>query len=523
MAVQDRTIVQPSSRVFTQWTPPLLQSAFAAAEAGHVRSAADLCDGMLADSRIGSAFETRVGGLLGLPLSFDASSGDGRKRKKAVKALEAGEDWWAAFPEPELKQLIIWGLMFGASFGQLHPTDHDGRYVPRLEFWHPRNTRYDWPSRQWMAKIEGAARETPITPGDGQWIVYAPYGNYRPWASGIWRGLSRWWLLKSFAQDDSGRRSEQSGTTVIEATEDSAHELRKQLASDLAQAARDAVVVLPNGFKLSMLSSKETIKENQAVIVELADTAISIAILGQNLTTEIKGGSLAAAQVHAKVEVQRIRADAETASTVLHDQALEWWAEFNFGQRNLAPWPCWDTDPPTDQNERAGVLKTLGEALTSFSALGYEIDPEQIEEDFGVKLKKLAPPPPPKPAIAPTATEEPPPAEGEEPPAEPAQRSLGTQHRAARNGAEDGSDYADRVERKLRRHAAKELAPTLASMLSAVEQAEDYDEAFRLVSEHYADLAPPNRLRQLTEAALMMAQLAGRHAVNEDTPELAPE
>lgn len=386
-------ISQPSQRVFTNWTPPLIKAAFTQAESGNVRLAAELCDNMLADDRINTVYETRIGGLLGLPITFEAS-GDGRKKNKAVRALEADEDWWAMFPESELFPLLVWGRHFGIAHGQLHPAEHEGRYAPKLEFWHPRNTRFDWGKRKWMARIDGGANEVEINPGDGQWIEYAPYGGYRPWASGLWRGLSRWWLLKSFAQDDAGRRSEKSGTTIVEdnlagidAVE--ARELRKQIAQDMSDAARDAVIVLPAGFKASLLESKDTVKDNQGMIVDMANTAIAVAVLGQNLTTEVKGGSFAAAQVHNKVEIQRVRADGETASTCLHDQALESWAEFNFGSRSLAPWPIWRTDPPTDQVARAAVLSTLAAALASLKTLGLTIDPDQLEADFDLKLVEL--------------------------------------------------------------------------------------------------------------------------------------
>lgn len=404
--VRDRTIAQPSQRVFNFWTPPLIKAAFTQAESGNIRLAAELCDNMLADDRINTVYETRIGGLLGLQLDFEAS-GDGRRKNKAVRALEADEDWWAAFPESELWPLLVWGRHFGISFGQLHPTEHAGRIVPRLEFWHPRNTRFDWGMRTWMARVDGGANEVPIIPGDGQWIIYAPYGAYRPWASGLWRGLSRWWLLKSFAQDDSGRRSEKSGTVVVEADIDSndpvhARQIRKDIAQDIQAAARDAVIVLQAGFKASLLDSKDTIAANQGAIVDMANSAIAIAVLGQNLTTEVKGGSYAAAAVHSKVEIQRIRSDGETASTMLHDQALEWWAEFNFGSKSLAPWPIWRTDPPTDQVAGATVLSALATALVALKNVGYTIDPEQIEDDFGVKLVELPPEELPPAPIQPT-------------------------------------------------------------------------------------------------------------------------
>jgi len=41
-----------------------------------------------------------------------------------------------------------------------------------------------------------------------------------------------------------------------------------------------------------------------------------------------------------------VRFDAEALATCLNEQVLRWWAEFNFGDARLAPWPNWDTAPP---------------------------------------------------------------------------------------------------------------------------------------------------------------------------------
>lgn len=515
------SFVQPSTRVSTTWTPPLLKSAFLQAESGHMWLLGELCDNLLADDRVETVFETRIGGLLGLPITFEAS-GDGRRRSRAVKALEAGEDWWAAFPENELQQFLTWGRLAGISFAQLVPNEHDGRFVPKLDPWHLKNTRYDWNQRQWFAKLEGG-REEPIVAGDGRWIVYTPFGDFRPWANGLWRGLARWWLLKSFAEDDAGRRSEKSGTGVVESAEDSNPALRKEVATDLFEAARDAWITLPKGFKASLLESKETIAQNQGYIVETANTAISVAVLGQNLTTEVTQGSFAAAKVHNKVEIQRIRSDAETASTMLHDQALEWWAEFNFGDRKLAPWPKWQTDPPTDQKERAEALKTLSEALTGFNALGLAPDLEQIETEFGVKFTKIPKPEPVTPAPKPNA---PPPEPDDDTPSPDAKRApearalaSGFDTRAAA-GFVEGQTYADALVDRGRQRGDEALSGFVGDLTTLIGGIDSLEGARAKLVSFYRDAQAPEQLAAMAEALFLMSQRAGVGAVQQDTPEV---
>jgi hypothetical protein len=289
----------------------------------------------------------RSRGLLGLKVEFERA-GDRRRSGRAVRALEAGEDWWKLFPEAELAQLLEWGLMLGVGVAELNwDADPDtGRLGGPIRVWHPRHLRYDWPNRGWKLQVEGG-EDISISAGDGRWIIYTPYGPHRPWGRGAWRALGRWYLLKQYAIGDWGRHSEMHGLPIRVGSAATATKAdRDALAADLAALGRDTSMVLPQGYDLKLVEPTAKTWEMFPKEIELADTATAIVLVGQNLTSNVEGGSRAAAQVHDVVRHDLIRMDAETISTCLHDQALTWWAEFNFGDRRLAPWPAWPTDPP---------------------------------------------------------------------------------------------------------------------------------------------------------------------------------
>jgi hypothetical protein len=65
-------------------------------------------------------------------------------------------------------------------------------------------------------------------------------------------------------------------------------------------------------------------------------------------------------------------------------------------------------------------------------------------------------------------------------------------------------------------HAAKELAPTVASVLRAIDEATDYEDAKARIIAAYGDSVTDSRLVRLTEAALIMAQEAGRLTVDQE-------
>lgn len=387
----------PSDRVFTEWTPDRVKLTFLRAEGGSLRSAADLCDTLLVDDRISGALGPRVLGLLGLPFKFEPAEGAAR-RTPIIKASE--RDWWEANPESELGQVLRWGIFFGLGPGELVWQDdpQTGRVLPRLKFWHPRHLRIDPETRQWF--ITTTAGEVPFTPGDGHWVLYAPYGLNRPWAQAPWRACGAWWLLKEYARQDWATYSEQHGNPIKvgEAPDTASKEARRDLAADLSSLGGDTAIALPPGYSMKLIEATANTWANFKAQIDLADSGMAIAVAGQNLTSKVQGASLAATDVHNTIRLDLIESDGESLASTLRDQQWTWWCEFNFGDRRVCPWPKWDTTPPADLKELAGTLNTAATALKSLQDLGIDIDP--LLERFNLARAK-DPPPTPTPAPPP--------------------------------------------------------------------------------------------------------------------------
>lgn len=368
----DTTVyVEPgNTRALLDWTPNLIRAARANADHGNLELAAEFWESALADDRVRSAIATRTNGLVSLPLTFESVRGT----KRLVKALEAGEDWWAAFPSSALAQLLAWGIGLGVGVGQLVWTDRGSsinRLVPVLQVWHPRHLRYDWQRRTWTVRVDGL-KWIDVTPGDGKWILYMPYGDNRPWAWGVWRAIAAWTLLKQYAIADWGDYSSKSGTghKVASTPESFSKEKRKEVAAELFAMQAGSSIALPPGVTLDLLEADANTYETFVAQKDAADLGVSVAILGQNLSSEVSGPVSTGATLHGRVMQVYIDADAETLSTCVHDQALVWWAEFNFGSRDLAPWPDWDTKPPADQKQRAEVDKLRAEGASVLAGTG---------------------------------------------------------------------------------------------------------------------------------------------------------
>lgn len=402
---------EPWTRLYRLWSPELLRAAEIQADAGNLLLAADLCETMFGDDRVKAVLDTRTDTLLGLPLSFEAS-GDGRRKTTIKNALEVEEDWWASFPECEQKLLHTWGVILGVGLAELcWEWDEDtDRVLPKMRTKSPRNLRFDILTRQWKLRVLNASTssyevydEIVVTPNDGKWLLYTPYGYSRPWVHGAYRALSRWSLLKQYALQDWGFYSERHGLGFMLGTGDiSDDKQRKQIKADLQKLGRNSALVLPKDFDVKLIEAQAKTWETFAAQISTADNGYAITILGQNMTTQAgQTGNQGAASMHGKVALGRTKADNESLSTLYHDGALTHWAQFNFGDRKLAPWPVRDTTPTSDKKEDAAVEQMIAQALATKVKAGI-ITPNEARKrlgeapmDGGDELKPDATPVPP--------------------------------------------------------------------------------------------------------------------------------
>ena len=438
ITAEDRAITRApaTSRIFTRWTPDDLEIAEALTVGGSLWRAADLCWALLGDGRVRAALETRVKGLLRLPLSWD-EAGDRRSSGRVARTLEGG-DWYAAHSEAALCSLAMWGVLLGVGLNQrVWELTPDGRWVGVHRPYDVRNLRWDTLRRVWVVRT--ATGEVDILPGDRRWVLYAPScsgdpdGDERPWMYGAWRACDAPWLIKHLALGDFGHHMQMHGSAIRTADYDAAlaqaapsKDLRDKLNDALADLGADASIIPPPGMKLRLMEAVGKTWEMFPAATQMVATEIVIAITGQSSSTEVVQGQDTGATLHGIVRQDLIEGDAQTLSTCLRDQDLTDYAEINFGGAELAPWPRWKTDPPANIGARGEAMKKLGDgiaALDPFAPEGQRINRAKIFEDAGIPLEDAPKLPPVLPAPLPKL-----------PPAPPAgHRHTHGHHRAGRD------------------------------------------------------------------------------------------
>lgn len=438
----------PSARAFPSdsWTLDLIRQAEVTADTGTLRWAAELCDAICADDRAKAA-RLQLSGLFGLPLAFE--DGVGRLRRRARRAIEVEEDWWSAFSDETLLDLLMWGVVLGVGLARITWVEERGRVVPRLEVWHPRALRWDPWTSTWRVRLFDGS-EIPITPGDGTWVLYTPQAENEPWKHGAWKPIARWWRAKRYAMGDWGRHSEQASGLKVATTEDGTDEDRTRIATDLSGAGSDVAMALPPGWDMKQLSVAASTVDVFDRLIDAADDATTISFLGQNLTTEVKGGSYSATSVHETVSRSVLRALASSLAGTLRAQVLVPWAIFNFGAVDVAPWPAWDLSPPTDRKQDTEILEGRTRVAVAVAGQGAPVDWRKFAEAAEIPL-----------LATPTA---------------PAALSAATPTLPAERRALAGQVYVDGVfDAAMKRAPAALNAGILGAVQRAVRDARDYE------------------------------------------------
>lgn len=486
------------------------------------------------DDRVLACLTTRINGLLGSPLDIDPAKDTSRGR---MLADEVQDRFSEMFPEPAISDLLAWGLMLGVGVGENIWEKGSDEWLPKLRVWHPQYLLFRWDTNSyWITPSEGSPIE--ITPNDGRWVLYTPYGYHAGWRRSLVRSLAKPWMIRQWTYRDFARYCEIHGFPIRKAIVpmDASDKDKQRFMSGVANLGAETAMRCPqtneSKFDLELLEAKGNSHAAFVAMLDKAETSIAINILGQNLTTEVKGGSFAAAKVSDNVRGDYRRFDAKTLGECLEVQTLQWWAQFNYGSRDLTPIIKWQTDPPEDGVRAATELKNLADALSVLKAAGAPVDVRAILEAHGVPMieesetelgfiddpskepqSDVAENPPPEAQVTNPQT-------GEKTPFVVANKvaltARGSKKRSSSPAIiyKKGQYYADSLALKAKAMAADAIQPDVKDMVSIIKTSKSFDEAKARIIHRYRHM-DPTVIKKAVERAQIMANLAARHVVIE--------
>lgn len=385
----------PIVAIQNAWTVAQVLGALASHNYGVFAASGQLVDALIADPRIRATLDSRMSGLFSRPMRFKPAN-DSRAAKECLDA------WIEAWPYISsggaLKQIGAYSNLFGFWPAQLVWNDNGPIMKPRIVPWHARYTYYQWDIRKYVAISQDGS--LPIFPGDGKWVLHAPRGEYRGWMWGSLRAVAEPWLLRHFAFRDMARFSEVHGIPfrkgIVPAAAD--EQQRQRFENQLSALGVETTMILPQGvdgmgqdYDVELVEATSQSWQIFPGLVDRCDMDIVLAILMQNLTTEVTGGAFAATQSHMDIRQQGIEDDDVAWKSTLHDQVAEPFAYLNFGDPELAPITDWDVTPEEDKTQAASRFYSFGQSLQILRQGGIKFTSEEklrafAKTSFGLNL-----------------------------------------------------------------------------------------------------------------------------------------
>lgn len=388
----------PNIQSLTTWTVQQQRSAIWSHMWGVFEESGQLVDAVIGDDRIQATLGSRISNLFGRPVIIEPSQHPDVKGSDAAR--EVADAWAAHWPNMAtpavMTELAAYSILMGFEPFQI-PWDTSGPiWLPYMRPWHPRFTYYHWGLRKFVAfSLDGPLA---ILPGNGKWGLHAPYGEYRGWIRGAIRAVATPWLGRHWALRDWLRFSEVHGIPIRKAIVPAASDETQRDAYEaaLAKLGNESTIMVSrgvdgsNGYDLELVEAKDTAWESFPGLRDHCDMAIVLAIMFQNLTTEVTGGSLAATSSHMDVRDDAASYDNEEWKSTIHCQVAQPFAWLNYGDAKLAPVTRWDVQKRGEWEAQAKQFQAFGTAIEVLRRGGVEFkDPGEVRrfaaERFGLR------------------------------------------------------------------------------------------------------------------------------------------
>lgn len=392
----------PLVTIQNTWSVDQARGALYAHLIGIFESSGQLCDSMLGDDRVTACLTSKATALFGRDVRSKPAESSKVKGSKAAKEVhDAWMDYWPTLAgDGARRELNDYATMMGFAHAQLmwSTTHKDLDFAPTLHPFHARFEYFDWYLRRYMAITEDGT--FPIVPGDGKWFEIAFYTSYRAWIHGAIRPCVEPWMLRHFGFRDMARFGEVHGNPTrkgyVPAVGDPVE--RAAFETSLARLGADTALIVPRGvdgqdgtgYDYELVEAQSKAWEVHPAQIDRCDMAIVLAILMQNLTTEVRGGSYAAADAHMDVRQGGTQFENLAWKNAIYNQLARPFALLNFGDAELAPWTWHNVVGPDEYKANAEQWNKVGTGLNQFAQAGMRFTDEEkvrdwVEDCFGLK------------------------------------------------------------------------------------------------------------------------------------------
>jgi phage gp29-like protein len=256
-------------------------------------------------------------------------------------------------------QEIEWGTIDGAPF-----TLKDGtwgiraiRHIPGRYYGYPQSGNVIDHLMLAPAGFGLASGGLVEFPQDKFIIAKSPVRSGHPANIALLRALAMWWVASTYGFSWLCNYAQLFGMPFRWATYDPSNEpLKKTIMDMLAGMGSCGYAAFPTGTAMNFLAASGDAKDNpQSYLLNAADKACDILILGQTLTTDVgSSGSRALGDVHAEIRFEIIQHAAHWLEEVINDQLIPATMRMNYGEvPDDCPTFAFEVEEPKDSLQMA--------------------------------------------------------------------------------------------------------------------------------------------------------------------------
>lgn len=377
------------------WTPSEVDHALERHADGDFRHSAKLAADFARDKRIPGIRSSVVNGFVsksGLSFSIEPAEGKKRARKRKV-AEQVEERWFDWFPEDVLTRLVEDYVDVGVAVGRTYETYSADEWSLTVDPWPMERVWFDKLANQWRTE-DAQGRRLVITPGNG-WVVFGS-ARARSWLRGAVMPVGSALVERAYVTRSWIRWCERHGNPLLVIEEPAGGDDKQKAAffQRMVNLSSRGIVRAPKGedeqqsWGVRYEEPKAVGYEGCKALIDKTDADIAIAYLGQNLSTEVSSGSLAATQGHLLVRADFLGAISEVFSSAIRSQVTMPWGRRNVGgwTDDLAPWSIWQTTRPESPDAVASRQTNVAKSVRLWIDLGLDVDRLAMAKQAGVIL-----------------------------------------------------------------------------------------------------------------------------------------
>jgi hypothetical protein len=359
--------------VQNSWSVQDARSALASHMMGYFEKSAQLADSLIGDDRVTATLGSLRPGYFGR----EVVSKPANDSRAAKEVHDAWMDHWPQYEgRSDLALLSDYERIMGFADAQVVWDTRTPIWKPYLKHWNARYSYFNWDVRKFVALSQDGP--FAIIPGNGKWVHHSRFGYERCWIRGAVRPIAEPYLGRHWAYRDWCRWSEKHGlpTELAETPMAADPTERSQFVAQLANRGSEATILLgkgvdkDNSYDYRLVEAVDGSWEGFPGLRSTSDTAIVLALMFQNLTTEVSEGALASTSEHMDIRRASLRDDNVAWRTTTREQVTKPFAYFNFGDADLAPWVERDMADRDEQDANSKKFQAFGTGMQSLATAG---------------------------------------------------------------------------------------------------------------------------------------------------------